>query len=104
MLWAFGNYSRFVRPCKKRIKADYNTMKDFYVSGFINSSTRDLVWVMVNNANEDKFVSLESTHAKHDYKKMTLYKTDSKENLGKHVIAGNEINIPAKTVITIIMN
>jgi O-glycosyl hydrolase len=104
MLWALGNYSRFVRPGMKRIKADYNTTKDFYVSGFISSSNNDLVWVMVNASNEDKLVSLETTRTKHDYKKMTLYKTDDKENLGKHEFTGNEINIPGKSVVTILMN
>jgi O-glycosyl hydrolase len=104
MLWTLGNYSRFVRPGMKRMKADYNNAKDFYVSAFFNGTNREIVFILVNASNDDKLVSLESAHAKHNYKKMTLYKTDSKENLGKHAFAGNEINIPAKTIVTILMN
>jgi len=103
MLWAFGNYSRFIRPGMKRIQANFPSVKDIYVSAFINPANKELVCVLVNSGNGAKQISLQNVGG-NKKRKMVLYKTDNSENLGKHEITGNEITLPAKTVITILLN
>ena len=103
MLWVLGNYSRFVRPGMKRIDASFPEIKDIYVSGFINSNTKEIMWVLVNTGNDAKEVSLQSDNSNHSYKKLILYKTDKDENLGKHDVTDSKIMLPAKSVVTIIM-
>jgi O-glycosyl hydrolase len=102
MLWALGNYSRFVRPGMKRIQANFTPVKDLYVSGFIKSN-KQLVWVLVNAGNTEQTVSFSDADAAHQHKRMVVYKTDSSEDLGKHVVTGTQLQLPAQSIITVIL-
>ena len=102
MLWALGNYSRFVRPGMKRIAADFAPVKDVYISGFINNN-KQLVWILVNAGNTEQTVSFSDADASHQHKGMVFYKTDSNEDLGKHAVAGTQVQLPAQSIITVIL-
>ena len=103
MLWALGNYSRFVRPGMQRIQAGFPPVKDVYISGFINDANKQLVWVLVNAGNLEQTVSFANSNASHSYKKITFYKTDTDENLGKHATSGRQLTLPAQSVVTVVM-
>lgn len=104
MMWAFGNYSRFIRPGMKRIEANFPSTKDFFVSGFINPSHKQLVWVVVNASMDNKAVSFEETTRNTYFKNITLYTTAQDKSLGKQSVTSKDITIPARSVVTILMN
>ncbi|TKK65312.1 xylanase [Ilyomonas limi] len=103
MLWAMGNYSRFIRPGMKRIAADFTPVKEVYVSGFISKDKKQLVWVLVNAGNTAQTVSFDDADVSHQHRRMVLYKTDSSENLGKHATVATQLQLPAQSVITVTM-
>jgi len=47
LMWALGNYSRFVRPGTQRIKAEY-THDDLYVTAFSNDDNQTTTIVVIN--------------------------------------------------------
>jgi len=47
LMWALGNYSRFVRPGAERIKAEY-THDDLYVTAFANDVDQNTTIVVIN--------------------------------------------------------
>jgi O-glycosyl hydrolase len=58
MLWALGNFSRFVRPGAKRIEASSSLGTDgLLVSSYLNTNN-ELVTVIVNSDNEDREVQV----------------------------------------------
>ena len=103
MMWALGNFSRFVRPGMKRIQASIADLKDVYVSGFAGNPNKELVFVLVNAGNAEQLISLKDISRLHQYKKAVYYKTDSSESLGKHALAGDLLNLPAQSVLTIVL-
>lgn len=97
MLWALGNYSRFVRPGAKRIRADIQGDSTLLVSAYKNTD-RTISIVIVNNANDNKHISLDRKQGK--FRKLRSYVTSETGNL--HPIgANNTITIPARAVITV---
>jgi len=62
MLWAFGNYSRFVKPGYKRVGVEVNKAKqqnpELLVSAYQSESNEELVFVLVNSGIKDASVSL----------------------------------------------
>jgi len=100
MLWAMGNYSRFIRPGMKKIEVNVAPVQDVYVSGFINENTKQLVCVLVNAGNTAQTISFDASH---QHKRMVFYKTDSSENLVKHETIGTPLQLPAQSIITVIM-
>lgn len=58
MLWALGNFSRFVRPGAKRVEASSSLGTDgLLVSSYLNTNN-ELVTVIVNSDNQDREVQL----------------------------------------------
>ncbi|MGX5853863.1 glycoside hydrolase family 30 protein [Dyadobacter jiangsuensis] len=58
MLWALGNFSRFVRPGATRVEASSSQGTDaLLVSSYLNTNN-ELVTVIVNSGNEEKEVQL----------------------------------------------
>ncbi|GGM95412.1 xylanase [Dyadobacter beijingensis] len=58
MLWALGNFSRFVRPGAVRVEASSSLGTDgLLVSSYVNAG-RELVMVIINNDNQDREVNV----------------------------------------------
>jgi glucuronoarabinoxylan endo-1,4-beta-xylanase len=55
-LWAFGNYSRFVRPGYVRIEATPNPEEDVLVSAFKSPRGNKLVVVAINNSKTERSI------------------------------------------------
>jgi O-glycosyl hydrolase len=108
-LWAFGNYSRFVRPGMIRfdvVDPEYNevtSVENFMSSGFINTTSKEIVLVFVNNTDKSRAISFSN------YKKnfeiaggiFEKYTTSATDNLKKSAVAFNEISIPSKSIVTL---
>ncbi|SDF56779.1 glycoside hydrolase family 30 protein [Chitinophaga filiformis] len=97
MLWALGNYSRFVRPGAKRIRAEIQGDSTLLVSAYKNTD-RTISVVIVNNANENKHISLD--RKKGQFRRLRSYVTSETDNL--HPLAvNNSLTIPARAVVTV---
>lgn len=97
MLWAMGNYSRFVRPGAKRIRADVRGDSTLLVSAYKNTDNTISV-VIVNSANDNKRISLDRRKGK--FHRLRSYVTSEADNL--HPLAvNNSIIIPPRAVVTV---
>lgn len=108
LLWALGNFSRFVRPGMQRIEVKVDNdlsleeqAKDLQVAGF-RDNNGTIVIVLINHNISDNQIELKgfeslpvSTH---------MYITDENRDLEKISIKTNQITIPRRSVTTIVMN
>lgn len=108
MLWALGNYSRFIRPGYERIAVDINIHKqpnsDVLVSAFRSEDKREVVLVVVNSGDNEINVSL--TEAGIAKPISSIYITSEDKSLAHEKIQseGTRYTIPAKSVVTMVTN
>ena len=101
LLWALGNYSRFVKPEMERVdvklnqdkplKAQYN---DLMLSAYVNPNTSELAIVALNYSNDTKNIDL--SHYDID----NMYVTSKDKNLESITVNKNNITIEARSVNT----
>ena len=103
MLWAVGNYSRFIRPGMKRIQVDLPEVKGMLVSGFASADKKEIVLVLVNEDESERSISLKSVSHSLHYEKIAAYLTDNTESLGKHNASINSLVVPAKSLLTVVL-
>ena len=103
LLWAFGNFSRFVRPEMKRVKIELkenSSLKEQYknlmLSAYIDQETSKLVIVAINYSNTNKTIDFS------DYKIEAKYETSKDKNLGYQKITNQKIILNGRTVNTLI--
>jgi hypothetical protein len=100
ILWALGNYSFFVHPGMKRIEAA-TAAKGLCVSAFKDGEKS--VIVIVNPSNEQKEVSFKKQKAS-AISNFIAYVTDDYNSLKKTFVTKNEFILPAKSVVSVIIN
>jgi O-glycosyl hydrolase len=111
MLWAMGNFSRFVRPgmqCVTVNRSDNatprDTVKDLMISGYYKSDDGIVVVVFVNWAYEDKLVNLVFSGAK--IGGLIPYVTGSNypDNLAAYKVLSPDDTfiIPARSIVTMV--
>jgi O-glycosyl hydrolase len=104
MLWALGNYSRFIRPGFQRIAM---TLKDetatpgLLFSGYKESDTGELVFVLINSGIKDIQIRLQ------DQNKLVRgkqgYLTSSEKNLESHDLGdGDVLTVPTRSILTVL--
>jgi O-glycosyl hydrolase len=110
-LWCLGNYSRFVRPGMVRVEASLNSVTDDVaaassqmISAYKDKTTKQLVIVMVNESSSDQKFSIDSSVINLASNKMTAYTTDLTHNLSKSIMDSHTIQLPAKSVVTLVGN
>jgi O-Glycosyl hydrolase family 30/Glycosyl hydrolase family 30 beta sandwich domain len=100
LMWALGNYSRFVRPGMQRIKAgltgDNAINENLMVSAFINRDNNETVIVLVNTRNEEISVGIPDNKGK-----TSMYLTSADKNLAYSEVTLNRVLLPARSVATI---
>lgn len=106
LLWAFGNYSFFIRPGMKRIHVDgqnpVQASTDVMISAYKDTDTRKLVVVAINTSNTERTYKLE-LNGKLKNGKLIPYITSENSNLEKGAeVNPDEIVIAPKTVVTLI--
>lgn len=99
-LWALGNYSRFIPPGSVRLNMSVSNDKDFYISGYLKNNK--LITVAVNNS--DDAIHLDLVGINQKQKDITIYTTTEGKNLERSVADAAELNLPPKSVTTIIAN
>jgi O-glycosyl hydrolase len=108
-LWAFGNYSRFVRPGMVRFEVldpeytDNTAAENFMISGYINQTSKEIVLVCVNNTDKSRAISFQN-YSK-DFEVVgglfEMYTTSTTTNLKKSSVAFNAVSIPSKSIVTL---
>ncbi|WP_073404322.1 glycoside hydrolase [Mucilaginibacter sp. OK098] len=103
MLWAMGNYSRFVKPGAIRVDADATGGQDLksplLVSAFKNG--KDLTTIIINNNTDDTFIHLNISNGKVGF--IRAYTTSQTADLepGKITVVKSSMLIPARSVTTL---
>lgn len=101
LLWALGNYSRFIRPGAKRISAKYSEDQNLKISAFQNNNG-ELVTVILNRGNSAKPISLKLSEIRSNAIK--IYETSEQHNLsylGEFKIS-DEIKVVPRSVTTLV--
>lgn len=104
LLWAFGNYSRFVRPGMIRLDVSNLNEKEvsdeIMITAYKDSIKKKIVIVTVNCSNASKTYKLDlSKNLKN--KELTPYITAENSSLKRGIILkNNTIELPAKSVVT----
>ncbi|WP_147676538.1 glycoside hydrolase [Algibacter pacificus] len=103
LLWALGNYSRFVKPNMVRIEValkDNKTLneqyKDLMISGYLNKETSEITLVVINYSNENKNINIS------DFQLDKMYVTSKDKNLEAILVKSKNISIEARSVNTLI--
>jgi O-glycosyl hydrolase len=99
MLWAFGNYSRFVRPGATRVEAGVSAgaAPKLLVSAF--KKDKALTLVIVNPSADDITVKLDAGTTKVQFASSYLTSQNAELQAGK--ISGSSSMIPGRSVVTI---
>ncbi|MEO3406310.1 glycoside hydrolase [Mucilaginibacter sp. CAU 1740] len=97
MLWAMGNYSRFVKPGAVRVDAEVSsTDKPLWVSSF--KQDKNLVVVVINTSNND--LSADINAGSNKLKLVSSYLTSQNAELKAGKASAQKQIIPARSVIT----
>ncbi|HEY9044983.1 MAG TPA: glycoside hydrolase [Ohtaekwangia sp.] len=109
LLWALGNYSRFIRPGAVRVgvaSTDINTddTKGLMISSYIHETDKKLVTVVVNYGNLDSNIKLTIDGAAITSVKPYITSAQTDESLKPlaEIAAGEVITIPKKSVVTLV--
>lgn len=108
LMWALGNYSRFVRPGMVRVEVSYGqsaSLEDqavsLMVSGYKNTATNELVVVAVNYGGESEKLLLEEDGR--FLKKVKAYETSEKSDLQYELTELADLVVAPKSVKTFVL-
>lgn len=108
MLWAMGNYSRFVRPGMVRVDAslENNTAPqtaaaNLMISAYKNAATKEIVIVLINMTAKDEKINLSGLQFASP--EVAVYTTSDKEELRyTRGGVGEGITLGARSVVTVV--
>jgi O-glycosyl hydrolase len=112
LLWALGNYSRFIRPGMKRIAVENKSdlmqqAAGLMASAYVDEDTDKVTAVFVNYGEEEKPVDLalgSDGGAALAGAQLETYTTSSAMDLGKQMADAEKLVIPARSVVTAILD
>ncbi|TRX71167.1 glycoside hydrolase [Carboxylicivirga sp. M1479] len=106
LLWALGNFSRFVRPGMVRIDAQIESdlsleqqATDMQVSAYKDLASGDITLVLINHTEQEKAISLDGFKAK----TIDMYVTDNAHSLNKVDVKNNELVVSERSVSTLVL-
>lgn len=105
ILWALGNFSRFIRPGFERVAVSSPDLTDtddrFLMSVFRDKDNKKLVIVIINSDVKEKNIKLDLKNS--NISQLRPYITSESENLkpGKTVTIKDIITVPARSVVTL---
>jgi len=107
LLWALGNYSRFIRPGAQRVTLEtlpegaHPSHPDMLASAYINRDGRTLVIVCINENRSDQPVRLCFDRAPHT---LTPYLTSTEQALAPQppIAAQAPLSLPARSLMTLV--
>jgi hypothetical protein len=103
MLWALGNFSRFIRPGFERIevKTSVGNSEKFFASGFQDPKSKEIVLVLINSNSGSVRISLESYFERNTTLKG--YLTNEISNLELFEIDLENLQLPAESIVTLVL-
>jgi len=100
LLWVLGNYSRFIRPGMHRIQCELSTKQSpesgLMVSAYKDGEKETLVYVLTNLSEKAVTVSIGGSE------KVQCYTTDHDSDMEYSIQESGNIEIPARSVITLL--
>jgi O-glycosyl hydrolase len=110
MLWAMGNFSRFVRPGMKRVSATLDgysnpeeAVKNLMISAYKDEGNRQIVVVVINMTTNTRTINLNNVNfVPGSVKSYTT--SNSKELSSASVSNLSKISIEAKSIVTLVGN
>ena len=107
LLWAMGNFSRFVRPGMVRVDVTYDdnrTLLDaatsVMASAYLNKKPRELVVVLINTTKGPQPVSLAGLKVRDNT--FATYTTSETTDLVRGSVKVDAISLPARSVVTLV--
>ena len=104
LLWALGNYSRFVRPGMVRVGVSYDDHRSplaaatsLMVSAYLDKKTRQLAIVAINPTTERQAIHLSGVRARSFY----TYTTSQARSLRKGASGADNVIIPPRAIVTL---
>lgn len=104
LLWAFGNYSRFVRPGMQRIAITSDSHKpleeqysNLMLSAFKNQKTGEVSVIAINYANQEQNLVLDADNLQFSH----AYITSENYNLKHQPVANNTVKLAPLSVTTL---
>lgn len=111
LLWAFGNYSRFINPGATRVSVSAenvsaNNPKGLMVSAYLNPGDNELVVVAINYGDADTSTFIDIAGKSVDVFKGYITGTRDDENLKPmlEMKGDGKITIPKKSIVTLVGN
>ena len=105
LLWALGNFSRFIRPGLVRVElAGPQDVNGLMASAYCDTTSKNIVLVFVNTAEQSQQVLLRTKLSLPVNITLTAYLTSSRASLaaGAPVDGGGIICVPARSVMTLV--
>lgn len=110
MLWAMGNYSRFIRPGMKRVSATLDgysnqedAAKNLMISAYKDETNKQIVVVIINMTTNSQNINLNNIN----FASATVksYTTSSSKDLSYAAVQDvSKISISGKSIVTIVGN
>ena len=105
-LWAYGNFSRFVRPGMKRIQVDNITHSEpeaagnnVMASAFLDVDTDEIVIVLINYSNDNQKISIPDLSVEGNW---DVYITSDFRDLDHKVYDKDNVKILSKSITTLV--
>jgi len=103
MMWALGNYSRFIRPGMVRVAAELDASDSTcLVSAFRDAASRKTAIVIINSSEFPRMIHVKKKNGQ-SYKKADIYITSDAGKL-KHSIRPDRIVLEPRSVTTLIVS
>lgn len=100
LLWVLGNYSRFIRPGMVRIACSISQEQPspdgLLVSAYANPANGSVVYVFTNLSEQTKYANAGMD------RQVQTYTTDKTMNLKRSLQRLDNLEIPAKSVVTVV--
>ncbi len=110
ILWVLGNYSRFIDPGMMRIETQLSNPTSLkeqlthqMVSGYKASDNSKFVFVVVNYEDKNTSLSFSQFLRERTDLQVTCYVTSKDKNLQRTKVEGDFIDVPARSVVTVVM-
>lgn len=104
MLWAFGNYSRFVRPGFIRVEValEGTSQEDerLLVSAYKDAKNCVLTTVIINSGTESKELSMSLNKA--NFTSLTAYQTSATSDLARQPVRSGKVVLAPMSITTVI--
>jgi O-glycosyl hydrolase len=108
MLWAMGNYSRFIRPGMRRVEANLEGSSDplvaassLMISAYKNAAAKEVVIVAINMTNDNKKIKMNGlTIPGGKYKTYTT--TNQKELQFSETSSTEKITLEPRSITTFV--